>query len=374
MFTKSCAKATDQNRQELFMDGLLGDFQKMKEKALNQQQEKRSKKRELHCKFSEKTKKPNQYAALTHSQVQEVKAKARTVNDKFHLNAEEKKLWELILLGNQLAQNISSCDLPTDNEDDASLVKLTQIFADETLERTDLTWLNKILKIALHSRVCGFGNCQEKAFFAFALLLHQAQKPESLIHSLRLGTFNNHFILIVNEQFLMDPWLNLAFPLSKGNQQLEIGYVFERFGRLVNYFSINQQGQCFTHAVREGGTRKRDPSSEKDMANCIHSLLDHRDYFDLSIVSEREIHTKTKRRKYETQEQEVPESRQETSNQPTEAVYIDSNHSTWDNEGAADDFLEHFEQTHPVHNPGFFSFGQEDVGLKPDLPKNLFKF
>ncbi|HDV5709302.1 TPA: Dot/Icm T4SS effector Ceg10 [Legionella pneumophila] len=374
MFTKSCAKATDQNRQELFMDSLLGDFQKMKEKALNQQQERRSKKRELHCKSSEKTKKPNQYAALTHSQVQEVKAKARAVNDKFHLNAEEKKLWELILLGNQLAQNISSCDLPTDNEDDASLVKLTQIFADETLERTDLTWLNKILKIALYSRGSGFGNCQEKAFFAFALLLHQAQKPESLIHSLRLATFNNHFILIVNEQFLMDPWLNLAFPLSKGNQQLEIGYVFEGFGRLVNYFSINQEGQCFTHAVREGVTTERDPSSEKDMANCIHSLLDHRDYFDLSIVSEREIHTNTKRRKYENQEQEVPQPRQETSNQPTETVYTDSSHNTWNNEGAADDFLEHFEQTHPVYNPGFFSFGQEDVGLKPDHPKNLFKF
>lgn len=338
MFTKSCAKATDQNRQELLMDSLLGDFQKMKEKALNQQQEKRSKKREFNSLSSEKTKKPNQYAALTHSQVQEVKAKARTVNDKFHLNAEEKKLWELILLGNQLAQNISSCDLPTDNEDDASLVKLTQIFADETLERTDLTWLNKILKIALYSRGSGFGNCQEKAFFAFALLLHQAQKPESLIHSLRLATFNNHFILIVNEQFLMDPWLNLAFPLSKGNQQLEIGYVFEGFGRLVNYFSINQEGQCFTHAVREGDTTERDLSSEKDMANCIHSLLDHRDYFDLSIVSEREIHTKTKRRKYETQEQEVPQPRQETSNQPKETVYTDSNHNTWDNEGAADDF------------------------------------
>ncbi|HDS3845392.1 TPA: type IV secretion protein Dot, partial [Legionella pneumophila] len=52
----------------------------------------------------------------------------------------------------------------------------------------------------------------------------------------------------------------------------------------------------------------------------------------------------------------------------------DSNHNTWDNEGAADDFLEHFEQTHPVYNPGFFSFGQDDVGFKPDLPKNLFKF
>lgn len=47
MFTKSCAKATDQNRQELLMDSLLGDFQKMKEKALNQQQEKRSKKESL---------------------------------------------------------------------------------------------------------------------------------------------------------------------------------------------------------------------------------------------------------------------------------------------------------------------------------------
>lgn len=56
MFTKSCAKAADQNRQELFMDSLLGDFQKMKEKALNQQQEKRSPKRALNSKSSEKTK------------------------------------------------------------------------------------------------------------------------------------------------------------------------------------------------------------------------------------------------------------------------------------------------------------------------------
>ncbi|HAT1597159.1 TPA: type IV secretion protein Dot [Legionella pneumophila] len=374
MFTKSCAKTADKNRQELFMDSLLSDFQKMKDKALNQQQEKRGKKRALNSKSSEKTKKTNPHAALTHSQVKEVKSKARTVNDKFHLNAEEKKLWELILLGNQLTQNISSCDLPTDNEDDASLVKLTQIFADETLERTDLTWLNKILKIALHSRGSGFGNCQEKAFFAFALMLHQAQKPESLIHSLRLATFNNHFILIVNEQFLMDPWLNLAFPLSKGNQQLEIGYVFEGFGRLVNYFSIDQEGQCFTHAVREGGTTERDPSSEKDMASSIHSLLNHRDYFDLSIVSEREIDTKTKRRKYEHQEQDIPQHKQETANPPTEPVNTESNHTTWDNEEAADDFLEQFEQTHPVYNPAFFSFGQEDVGLKPDLPKNLFKF
>lgn len=70
----------------------------------------------------------------------------------------------------------------------------------------------------------------------------------------------------------------------------------------------------------------------------------------------------------------MPQPRQETSNQPTETVYTDSNHNTWDNEGAADDFLEHFEQTHPVYNPGFFSFGQDDVGFKPDLPKNLFKF
>lgn len=172
----------------------------------------------------------------------------------------------------------------------------------------------------------------------------------------------------------MDPWLNLAFPLSKGNQQLEIGYVFEGFGRLVNYFSIDQEGQCFTHAVREGGTTERDPSSEKDMASCIHSLLNHRDYFDLSIVLEREIDTKTKRRKYEHQEQDMSQHKQEISNPPTEPVNTESNHTTWDNEEAADDFLEQFEQTHPVYNPAFFSFGQEDVGLKPDLPKNLFKF
>lgn len=56
MFTKSCAKAADKNRQELFMDSLLGDFQKMKEKALNQQQEKRSPKRALNSKSSEKQK------------------------------------------------------------------------------------------------------------------------------------------------------------------------------------------------------------------------------------------------------------------------------------------------------------------------------
>lgn len=91
MFTKSCAKAADKNRQELFMDSLLGDFQKMKEKALNQQTRKTLPKKEcLTANLLEKTKKPNQHAALTHAQVQEVKAKVRTVNDKFHLNADKK--------------------------------------------------------------------------------------------------------------------------------------------------------------------------------------------------------------------------------------------------------------------------------------------
>ncbi len=56
MFTKSCAKAADKNRQELFMDSLLGDFQKMKEKALNQQQEERSKKERLTANLLKKQK------------------------------------------------------------------------------------------------------------------------------------------------------------------------------------------------------------------------------------------------------------------------------------------------------------------------------
>lgn len=179
-------------------------------------------------------------------------------------------------------KKLVSCDLPSDDEDDVALVKITHNFADKILSDTNKSWLLKILEIALFSIKHGFGNCQEKAFFGFAAILLAMQKTDILITSLRLPTFDNHFIVIVNERFLMDPWLNLAFPLNPENPDIALDYVFEGFGNLVDYFSIDVlHNHCFSHEVTEKSMSQQDLASERDLATGIQFLKRQEEYFDL---------------------------------------------------------------------------------------------
>nr|WP_241480478.1 Ceg14 family Dot/Icm T4SS effector [Legionella norrlandica] len=268
-------------------------------------------------------------------------------------------MWDQIVLGNQLAQSICSCDLPSDSEKDAALVKTTQMVADEILEDPTLSWLEKVLKIAIYSRESGFGNCQEKAFFAFALMLNQAQNPDNLIRSLRLATFSNHFILIVNEQFLMDPWLNLAFPISTNNPQEEIRYVFKGFGALIDYFSINENSQCFTHQVRTGNTTQRDIKSEHDMEKCVLLFSQHADLLDLGIKSEEKaLISPVKKKKYTSDKNQEIVAIEDTLLPKAEPIDPPFTDKTSDE---TDDFLEQFERENILNNHTFFSSSTKET-------------
>ncbi|MCL9684998.1 Ceg14 family Dot/Icm T4SS effector [Legionella maioricensis] len=285
MIKKNCKlqyTPVSEDKKKAFLEDFLSSFQALKSSV--EQQESENKKR-----FFEDVKKnkanANKESLITHETVKKVKKLATEITAQ---SSFDQSAWELIFAINQLAKSIRSCDLPSDCEDDSLLVKLTQNFADKTLNDNDKSWLQKILEIALYTKKTGFGNCQEKAFFAFSVLLLESKKIFSPISSLRLATFNNHFIVIVNEQFVMDPWLNIAFPLDSKAPNKNIDIVFDEFGKLVDYFSINEQGYCYTHKVTVGRTSQSDQCSEsdkysdKEMINCIQMLQKNREYFDLS--------------------------------------------------------------------------------------------
>ena len=240
-------------------------------------------------------KKTNRYAALTSSDVSDVRRKAFATKKQYEFSKNDLAIWDMIVALNRLAQDICSSDLPSDNEEDAVLVKLTQDSADDILSNSHISWLSKILEIALLTKKSGFGNCQEKAFFGFAALVHESQKMNSLIHTLRLATFKNHFIVVVNEQILMDPWLNLAFPLDAENLQKNIDYVFEGFGQLIDYFTFQANGDCVTHEVIEGKMSELDTKSMADLPNCFNMLVQNQKYFASPALSGKENQPKRRR-------------------------------------------------------------------------------
>ncbi|WP_298624622.1 Ceg14 family Dot/Icm T4SS effector [uncultured Legionella sp.] len=206
-----------------------------------------------------------------------------------------KKIWNMIQSYNKLAQDISSSDLPSDDQKNAILVKLTQDFTDITLIASDKTWLDKILEISIHTKKTGFGNCQEKAFFGFAALVLESQQDNSLIHTLRLATFDNHFIVIVNEAILMDPWLNLAFPVDTSNSKDNIRYVFKGFGGLINYFTFYADGECVTHQVLEGSLSCSDIDSTRGFPLSYQMRINNKDCFNLANIQVAEPKPKKKR-------------------------------------------------------------------------------
>ncbi|MBL7481352.1 Ceg14 family Dot/Icm T4SS effector [Legionella bononiensis] len=300
MDTKFCALESapiSERQRQLFLDDFYSSFHQLKaknaelvsatiaEKDINPHPE--SKKLE--------SRKANRYAELTHSDVVDVRKKALATKKQYDFSTDDITVWNMIVAVNQLAQEICSSDLPTDNEEDAVLVKLTQDSADSILNNRRISWLRKILDIALLTKQSGFGNCQEKAFFGFAALVLESQNMNSLIHTLRLATFKNHFIVIVNEQILMDPWLNLAFPLDDENLQNNIDYVFSGFGQLIDYFTFKTNGDCFTHEVIEGKISELDSKSMTDMSPCLNLLAQNHKYFALPALSGKENQSKRHR-------------------------------------------------------------------------------
>ncbi|KTD79410.1 Ceg14 family Dot/Icm T4SS effector [Legionella waltersii] len=255
-----------------FFATLLDDFEKLKRHANGNADENNSKRTPSKRKSPMVSEPTNKFAALEEQEAINVKTKAKSVTERFELNTEQQTVWELIIDGIKLTDTIQSCDLPSDDPLSSTMVKMVQVRADEILSDTKKSWLFKILEIAIHAKQMSFGNCQEKAFFAFAYMFNQLTKQNDLIHTLRLATFNNHFILIVNEEFVMDPWLSSAFPFDPQNSMLTINFVFEGFGNLINYFSVDMAGNCIAFRVRQGHDKSIDFQSRKEFGECISWL------------------------------------------------------------------------------------------------------
>lgn len=265
-----------------FMASIYADFEKLKQKSEQDKDDNLVKMlKRKQAEKTEATDEParNKFAALTRRSMKNIHLKAKQAIHSVKITSSQQIVWTLILNGLKVAKSIKSCDLPTDKPSDSALVKTVQLHADEILNSDKIPWLRKILEIAIDCKSIGYGNCQEKAFFAFAYMLKISASKENGIHSLRLASFLNHFILIVNEEFLMDPWLNLAFPITQKNISEIVDYVFDGFGELIDYYTINSEGACYTHEVREGQESSRDVASEKELPACMKWLESQREHF-----------------------------------------------------------------------------------------------
>jgi hypothetical protein len=208
-------------------------------------------------------------AALSHRDVAEInKSVAKIVKAYWaagNFSAKEVEVWKLMASVLEETKNIQSSDLPTDAEENDALVRLVHWDADYILGQTDInpasrkdkiaaleaarqaSQLEKIIKIAALSQDLRAGNCQEKAFYGFYRLLNKLiEAGITTVNKtlpLELAYFSNHFVVLVDNRFLLDPWLNLVFPLSSDRK--EINVVFKGFGYLQSYFQIDEQWRCF---------------------------------------------------------------------------------------------------------------------------------
>lgn len=98
--------------------------------------------------------KPNGHSTLKFSLMNNVLHNANFITSQeiIHLNENELLVWNTIIAGNSLSQDILSCDLPTDKESNADIVKLVQANADDILDNSTLSWLMKILRVAIETK------------------------------------------------------------------------------------------------------------------------------------------------------------------------------------------------------------------------------
>ena len=255
----------------------------------------------------------NRYALLTESQVDKIKKRVAKINDLLlnDLTDEERKIWDVLNQANALAQKICSSDLPSDAEATKDIVGVVQQEEERILADDKLSWLEKIVKIVQFVVSLEAGNCQEKAYFGFLSMLHNLTKYgltyEEKPVSLKLAYFDNHFVVIVADRFFMDPWLNLAFPLSPGKG--EIREVFNGFGELRDYFSIDSNNRCFTHEIMEKRHMPTaiDKLSGAKLNACLKQLDNQHNDFGVSPPAEMQQKTGSAKRKKTAKKEEEPQ-------------------------------------------------------------------
>jgi hypothetical protein len=210
--------------------------------------------------------KENRHALIDFKTLNNANDQVKKIVSRQKLTEHEEKIWlsiqEVLLEVKKL--NIVSCDLPTDDAQNAALVLLAQqevyrIFGnkdyDEDLdgleEKEDKcinpkrSVLDKILNASKKIQNYKGGNCQEKAYVGFDFLIKDFIKKNLVTATraipLSLEYFLDHFVVLVNNRFVVDPWLNFAF--AYGQNQAEIYQVFEN-STLKSFFSIDANWQC----------------------------------------------------------------------------------------------------------------------------------
>lgn len=233
----------------------------------------------------------NPHAAISKSLEIKLKQKAQAITYELlpKMGEDDKEMFDLLVAANRYAQDITSTDLPDDNVEDEALVLMVQNKANEILAEEGKPWLLKIIEVAAFSKKMSFGNCMEKAFFGFATMLYNLNKhafDTQAIPSLSLHYFNNHFVAIIDGKFFMDPWLDLAFPLSGKNDHSLIKKVFEGFGEFTHYFTLNSDAYCYSGVVTERAPTVLDRQSSYYTQNTngfneLIALLQKESCFDL---------------------------------------------------------------------------------------------
>ncbi|MBV8801544.1 MAG: hypothetical protein JO131_01010 [Gammaproteobacteria bacterium] len=241
--------------------------------------------------------KKNRHALLSFQELNQAHSDVKKIVSNQKLTSFEEKIWMAIqeVLVQIKNLDIVSCDLPTDEEESAAVVYATQQEVQKILEGEDAenseeeeekhivsqSILDKILMASKKIQFYKGGNCQEKAFVGFDLLIkHFIKKNLSTITSaipLSLEYFKDHFIVLVNDRFVVDPWLSFAFAYEKDRTEIYKVFEFEH-SQLNSYFSIGPNWYCQEAiAIRENGRLKYDEMSTTSTYNLFQTLSENRE-------------------------------------------------------------------------------------------------
>lgn len=212
-------------------------------------------------------------AAMSKEQVKKIYTEALKLKPGTEVSPELAAILILIEKVNAKTQAIQSCDSPFDTKphETAALVMVVQRYSSVIMndrerikemskstydsivkqlqkEKFDLenaTQFERIQKVAEISFRHKSGNCMEKSLYAFCELLDELTKlsintPHKSI-VLELNYFHNHYVLMVNHNIVMDPWLNLYFMFKNESDILK---VYQGFGDPFPFFTIDHQWLC----------------------------------------------------------------------------------------------------------------------------------
>jgi hypothetical protein len=152
---------------------------------------------------------------------------------------------------NEIKQ-IRSSNLPNQcSDDDSTMVLVTQKKCDKILEDESISELEKIRDCGAQAERYAAGNCQHKSFVAFNYLISKFIQDNAVNFNqtipLSLCYFDNHFVVVIANLIVCDPWAQTTFLLSDlpTAAYLDLQYntkVYE--GRMRPYFSIDDKWNC----------------------------------------------------------------------------------------------------------------------------------